>query len=167
MDQTEDQPKDQLQEFIELEKAKIVGETAKAPWKELERFYAQGILILVDNSLDLVEVGFAISSDNTKTINQWMESSLLVRQFDQQAIEWANENADLWTVVIRPWVLIQALQTKGYIPSFIIVSRLLKSPSHLVFLQIFVKRLTSSIKVVPEYSLFIYRRNKPVNNHAI
>lgn len=102
-----DQPKDQLEEFIQREKAKIVGETAKAPWKELERFYAQGILILVSDTLDLVEVGFAISSDNTKQVNQWMESSLLTRQFDQLAIEWEKNNSDVWTVVIRPWILVQ------------------------------------------------------------
>lgn len=98
---------DQLEEFIQREKAKIVGETAKAPWKELERFYAQGMLILVDQSLDLVEVGFAISSDDAKQVNQWMASNLLVRQFDSQAIEWEKLNTAVWTVVIRPWILVQ------------------------------------------------------------
>ncbi len=98
---------DQLEEFIQREKAKIVGETAKAPWKELERFYAQGMLILVDQSLDLVEVGFAISSDDAKQVNQWMASNLLVRQFDSQAIEWEKHNTAVWTVVIRPWILVQ------------------------------------------------------------
>lgn len=98
---------DQLEELIQREKAKIVSETAKICWKELERFYAQGTLILVDESLDLVEVGFAISSDDTNQISQWMESSLLSRNFDQQAKQWEKENTELWTVVIKPWVLIQ------------------------------------------------------------
>jgi len=102
-----DQPKDQLEEFIQLEKAKIVGETAKVEWKELERFYAQGILILVSDTLDLVEVGFKISSDNTDQIKQWMDTGLLARNFDQQAIAWGKENTEVWTVVIRPWILIQ------------------------------------------------------------
>ena len=106
-DQPNDQPKDQLEEFIQREKAKIVGETAKAPWKELERFYAQGILILVDNSLDLIETSFAISSDNAELVKQWMDSSMLKRKFDKQAIEWEKNNADVWTVVIRPWILVQ------------------------------------------------------------
>jgi len=67
---------DQLEEFIQQEKAKVVGETAKAPWKELERFYAQGILILVSETLDLVEVGYAISIDDADQIKQWMEAKL-------------------------------------------------------------------------------------------
>jgi len=102
-----DQPNDQLEEFILREKAKIVAETAKAPWKELERFYAQGILILVDDTLDLVEVGYAISTDDTTQIKQWMEAGLLAKSFDSQAIAWEKENTAVWTVVIRPWVLVQ------------------------------------------------------------
>jgi hypothetical protein len=105
--QPENKPNNQLEEFIQREKAKIVGETAKAPWKELERFYAQGVLILVDNTLDLVEVGYTLSIDNADQIKQWMDDGLLKRNFDQQAIKWEKENAEVWTVVIRPWVLIQ------------------------------------------------------------
>lgn len=102
-----DQPIDQLEEFIQREKAKIVGETAKAPWKELERFYAQGILILVSDTLDLIEVGYTISIDDAEQIKQWMDTGLLVKNFDPQAIAWEKENTEVWTVVIRPWVLIQ------------------------------------------------------------
>jgi hypothetical protein len=106
-DQENDQPDNQLEEFIQREKAKIVGETAKAPWKELERFYAQGILILVSDTLDLVEVGYTISIDDADQIKKWMQAKLLVKNFDQQASTWAEDNTEVWTVVIRPWVLIQ------------------------------------------------------------
>ena len=98
---------DQLEELIQQEKAKTVGETAKAPQKVLERFYAQGILILVGETLDLVEVGYAISIDDADQIKQWMETGLLAKSFDQQAIEWEKDNTEVWTVVIRPWILIQ------------------------------------------------------------
>ena len=98
---------DQLEELILREKAKIVAETAKICWKELEKFYAQGILILVDDTLDLIEVGYAISSDDSAQISQWIEAELLVRNFDQQAIAWEKENTEVWSVVIRPWILIQ------------------------------------------------------------
>lgn len=107
MNQPKDQQENQLEGLIQQEKANIVGETAKAPWKELERFYAQGILILVSDTLDLIEVSYAISTDNTHQVNQWMESNLLTRSFDQQAKEWEKENTEVWTVVIKPWILIQ------------------------------------------------------------
>ncbi len=97
----------QLEELIIQEKAKIIGETAKINWKELEIFYAQGTLILVSDTLNLVEVGFAISSDNTDQIRQWADASLLARIFDQQAVAWENENTEVWAVVIKPWILVQ------------------------------------------------------------
>lgn len=99
---------DQVEQIIQQEKAKIVSETAKITWKELERFYAQGVLILVDDSLDLVEVGFAISSDNSAQVSQWMSDGLLLRDFNDQAIAWEADNSELWSVVIRPWILVQS-----------------------------------------------------------
>ena len=110
MDQTEDQPKNQLEDFIQQEKAKIVSETAKINWKELETFFAQGKLILIDGSLDLIDVAFAISSDNAEQVSQWMQSELILKDFTQKAIAFEKDNKELWSVVIKPWVLIQELK---------------------------------------------------------
>lgn len=98
---------DQVKQLIQEEKAKIVAETAMIHWKDLEKFYAQGLLILVSNTLDLVEVAYAISQDEADQVNQWLTTELLIRDFNQQAIEWEKDNAEVWSVVIRPWVLVQ------------------------------------------------------------
>ena len=103
---------DQLEQLIQEEKAKIVAETAMIHWKELEKFYAQGLLILVSDTLDLVEVAYAISQDEADQVTQWMDSGLLLRDFNQQAIEWEKENCEVWSVVIRPWVLVQEIKLK-------------------------------------------------------
>lgn len=99
-----------IQKLIQEEKAKILGETAKIPWKELERFYAQGKLILVDSSLNLIETGYSISLDDATKIIQWMEQGLLLKQFDEQANRWHEQDAEVWSVVIHPWVLVQAIK---------------------------------------------------------
>lgn len=98
---------DQIEQLIQEEKAKIVAETAMIHWKELEKFYAQGLLILVSDALDLVEVAYAISQDEAEQVTQWMESKLLIRDFNSQAIEWEKDNREVWSVVIRPWILVQ------------------------------------------------------------
>ena len=98
-----------IQKLIEEEKAKIIAQTAKINWQELERFYAQGKLILVDESLDLVEVGYSISLDDATKVIEWMESGLLKKDFNDQAKEWADTNAKVWSVVIKPWVLVQKI----------------------------------------------------------
>ena len=110
MNQTKDHSKNQLEKFIQQEKAKIVSETAKIYWKELETFFAQGKLVLVDGSLDLIDVAFAISTDDAKQVSQWMETELILRDFTQKAITFEKNNKELWSVVIKPWILIQELK---------------------------------------------------------
>ncbi|MEM7401910.1 MAG: DUF2288 domain-containing protein [Pseudomonadota bacterium] len=105
-----DQSINQLEDFIQQEKAKIVSETAKINWKELETFFAQGKLILIDRSLDLIDVAFTISTDDAKQVSEWMESELVLRDFTHKAIAFEKDNKELWSVVIKPWVLIQELK---------------------------------------------------------
>lgn len=102
----------EVERLIQEEKAKILGETAKISWQELERFYAQGKLILVSDTLNLVDVGYSISLDDATKIIEWMEQGLLLKQFDAQARQWHEQNAEVWSVVVHPWVLVQAVKDK-------------------------------------------------------
>lgn len=97
----------EVERLVQEEKAKIAAETAMIPWKELEKFYAQGKTILVSETLNLVDVGYSISLDDATKIIAWMESGLLVKEFSNQANTWHNENADVWSVVVHPFVLVQ------------------------------------------------------------
>ena len=45
-----------MNDEAEIEKAKLNLETAQVAWTELQRFFAQGSVIRVDSSLDLIEV---------------------------------------------------------------------------------------------------------------
>ena len=101
---------DEIQQLIHEEKAKILAETAKIAWTELERFYAQGKLILVSDTLNLVDVGYSISLDDATKIIAWMEEGLLLKQFDDQAKQWHEQDSQVWSVVIHPWVLVQAIK---------------------------------------------------------
>ena len=98
-----------IEKLIEQEKAKIVAQTAKINWRELESFYAQGKVILVSDTLDLIEVGYAISLDDATKVIEWMESDLLKKDFNEQAKEWAKNNSEVWSVVIKPWILVQKI----------------------------------------------------------
>ncbi len=100
----------EVERLIQEEKAKIVAETAVIPWRELEKFYAQGKIILVSETLNLVDVGYSISLDDATKIIEWMEAGLLVKEFNNQAKAWHKEDAEVWSVVINPWVLVQAIK---------------------------------------------------------
>lgn len=98
---------EELEKIESEEKAKIVAETAKIAWKELEVFYARGEVIKVEDGMDLVSVAHAISTDDAEKLETWINEQKILRQFDDDAVEWSANNTEVWGVVIKPWVLIQ------------------------------------------------------------
>ncbi len=88
-------------------RAKLLGETARFAWKELQRFFATGAVIVVDDQLDLIEVAFQVAKDNKATIAQWLDAGQIGRIADAQAQVWLDADAALWTVVVKPWILVQ------------------------------------------------------------
>jgi hypothetical protein len=89
---------------------KLNLETAQIPWHELQRYFASGNAIFVDASLDLIQVATQISEDNAVQIKYWMESGLLDAVKDSQAMQWYEDDAIVWALVIKPWVLVQPLK---------------------------------------------------------
>lgn len=94
-------------ETPELIKAKITTETARINWLELQKFYAAGSVVMVDATLDLVDVAFAFSQDQKETVQDWLGTGVVARVPDEQARIWFDSQTELWAVVISPWVLVQ------------------------------------------------------------
>ena len=88
-------------------RAKLLGETARAPWRELERFFAQGLLLMAQPGVDLIEVGMALAEDDSARFGQWLDAGQAGPVSDAQALAWSETDATLWTMVIKPWVLVQ------------------------------------------------------------
>lgn len=84
-------------------------ETAQIRWHELQRFFASGNAIAVAPTLDLTHVAAQIVADNATQIKQWMDAGLVDAVKDSQAQQWYEENAIVWAVVIKPWVLVQPI----------------------------------------------------------
>lgn len=91
----------------QLIKAKIVSETARINWLELQKFYAAGSVITVAASLDLVDAAFAFSVDNKAQVADWLAAGTVQRTSAEQALQWYQGQTELWAVVISPWVLVQ------------------------------------------------------------
>lgn len=97
------------QKVESLERAKLNTETAKIKWQELEIHFARGVVVYVSPGLDLVDVAYAMSVDDTVRVAEWIDRGKVSRQFDEQAAAWAGEDATVWCVVVKPWVLVQPL----------------------------------------------------------
>jgi hypothetical protein len=91
---------------------KVNRETARLPWTELLKHFASGNVVWVANTLDLVDVAVRISHDDKANISQWMASGLLAKVSDAQAQQWLETNAELWAVVVSPFVLVQQDKVK-------------------------------------------------------
>jgi hypothetical protein len=90
-----------------LLRTELNGQTSLIAWQELLRFFATGTVIRVADSLDLVEVALQIVRDNKDAITQWMQEGKLGPVSDELAKEWLEAETALWSVVVKPWILVQ------------------------------------------------------------
>jgi hypothetical protein len=97
---TPDEPNDALRN-------KLNSETARMRWKDLLVYFAGGSVIAVGEGLDLVDVALRITQDDKAAIACWMDEQRLGQVSDLQAAAWLQADAVLWTVVVRPWILVQ------------------------------------------------------------
>lgn len=108
---TEHHPKEESMDKQEPKQpslhARINLETAQMPWSELLRYFAGGHVIHVDDALDLVDVAARFSMDDVQAVQDWIAAGRLSKVSDEQARLWLDAEAALWTVVARPWVLVQ------------------------------------------------------------
>ena len=102
-----------LKQERELERARINGETAKIPWLELQRFFAAGKVMWIAAELDLVDVAFALQKDDLQQVETWAEARQIAPVSDEQARAWVECDALLWSVVVKPWVLVQETADDG------------------------------------------------------
>lgn len=86
---------------------KLVRETARIAWSELQRYFATGAVIYVSDSLDLIDVAMRISNDDKAAVEQWLQARQLGKVSDDQAREWLETDATVWSVVVNPWILVQ------------------------------------------------------------
>ncbi|MBV4459911.1 DUF2288 domain-containing protein [Pseudomonas sp. COR58] len=87
--------------------AKLLGETATIAWKELEPFFAKGDLLWVSAELDLIAVAEAVASDDGKKVAAWLAEEKVAKLSATRARDFHERDPELWSVVVRPWILIQ------------------------------------------------------------
>ncbi len=78
-------------------------------WMELQRYFAAGTAIHVDESLDLVDVAVQMALDNSEELKNWMRDGMVKHVSDDLAREWTDSDRTLHAVVVNPWVLVQRM----------------------------------------------------------
>lgn len=87
--------------------AKLLGETAKISWQELQPFFAKGALLWVAPELDLVAVAEAMAQNDKACVSAWLEAGTLEKLGESRAADLVERDPELWAVVVSPWVVFQ------------------------------------------------------------
>lgn len=87
--------------------AKLNLETSLINWHDLQTYYARGHVVRVAPDLDLLDVAAELAADNKERFEQWMNEERIGDVPPDMARAWYDRNAELWAVVVAPWVLVQ------------------------------------------------------------
>ena len=79
-----------------------------AIWEWLSPHAARARVILVGAKLDLVDVGIALTEDNTQVVQAWIADSWLRHPSAEELSAWnANKEKEFISLVVPPFVLVR------------------------------------------------------------
>jgi len=82
----------------------------EAEWNWLMPHAAQDQIILVSGGLNLLDVGVAIASDDTDSVQHWIQEQLIYKPSPDQLSNWnADQERRFQALIVRPYVLVQEL----------------------------------------------------------
>ncbi len=83
------------------------AQTGRVQWQEVQKLFAQGLLLHVSTDLDLVEVAAQVVDNDKQQIENRLAEGSVSRVDTEQAKRWHACNQEFWAVVAAPWVFIQ------------------------------------------------------------
>jgi hypothetical protein len=88
-------------------KQKLNQDTARILWSSLNQYDQIDSIVLVDPTLDLIEVACEFANDNSSQVKAWLEKSLVTKVSQEKAKLWETQDPELWALVVSPWILVQ------------------------------------------------------------
>jgi hypothetical protein len=104
-----DEKKSQSEKPAKSVRELLSAEIQTTPWHFLKPHSERDGVIVVAQSLDLLEVGCAIVENHAQTVEQWVNDHRLAKPTKEQLDSWDQEPAKQFNFLIaQPWVVIQA-----------------------------------------------------------
>jgi hypothetical protein len=91
-------PQDLRQSLIDL------LDEAELDW--LQPHLDRDVVVWVDGSLDLVDVGMAIAQDDANAVRRWIEEQFLIKPDADRIAQW-EPAVRFRALIVQPYVLIQ------------------------------------------------------------
>jgi hypothetical protein len=91
-------------------KNQLAEEIADIEWNALIPHAQRDALIIVDESLSMVDVGIALANDDVSSVQHWMAEQLICKPSAEQLGDWNNHpNQKFIASIVQPFVLIRAV----------------------------------------------------------
>ncbi len=84
-------------------------ECAPISYKEIEMFFARGMLVLVSNDQDIIKIAQLLQNDDTCALQGLISQEKVIRGHDDHAKKWNRNNTQLMAVTAVPWLLVQEI----------------------------------------------------------
>lgn len=89
-------------------RAELAENLDEAEWGWLIPHVQRDAVVMVATQLDLLDVGVAIASDNTITVQHWIGEQLIYKPSSGQLSEWNGDRTRRFnTLIVQPYVLVQ------------------------------------------------------------
>jgi hypothetical protein len=81
---------------------------AELDW--LKTFLQKDVVVIVNDGLDLVDVGVAIAQDDTVKVDRWIGEQLITKPTNDDLAKWNNNPSQKFrAIIVQPYVLVQDL----------------------------------------------------------
>ncbi|PSF37661.1 DUF2288 domain-containing protein [Aphanothece hegewaldii CCALA 016] len=93
-------------------KSQLKQELAYVEWRDLIPHAQRDVLIVVEPSLDILEVGDAIAGDQVNIVQSWISQNLIHKPTPDQLSDWnITPERQFSTLIVQPFVLVQFINS--------------------------------------------------------
>ena len=93
-------------------KTQLAQELADVEWSSLVPHAQRDALIVVDRSLNLLDVATAIAKDDVRVVQDWIGENLIHKPSANELRDWnANPDRKLSTLIVQPFVLVSQIKS--------------------------------------------------------
>lgn len=80
----------------------------EAAWEWLVPHAKRDTVVVVKESLDLLDVGVAIAGDDVLSVQHWISQQLVHKPFPEQLADWnSNQTKRFQALIVQPYVLVK------------------------------------------------------------
>ncbi|MGB5596217.1 MAG: DUF2288 domain-containing protein [Crocosphaera sp.] len=89
---------------------RLTEDVADVNWNDIKPHAQRDAVIVVNENLNLLDVGVAIAQDNKIAVQHWITEQLISKPSNQQLSDWNMNQSQLFkTLIVQPFVLVQVI----------------------------------------------------------